>query len=173
MSDQFPEFIERLLGHEGGYSNDPKDPGNWTGGKVGVGVLKGTKFGIAANTYPDLDIRNLTRDQAINIYRRDFWDAAGLGNLHPAIGYQMLDGAINSGLSRGTKFLQDAARVTVDGKIGPITRAAVQAADHNDIVMRFNAYRLRFMKDLPQWSTYSRGWADRIAANLLYAADDN
>ena len=72
----FDAYIERVLAHEGAYSDDRSDPGNWTGGRVGSGVLKGTKYGIAANTYPNLDIRNLTRDQAVEIYRRDFWEAS-------------------------------------------------------------------------------------------------
>ena len=55
----FEKAFERLIGHEGGYSTDRNDPGNWTGGKVGSGTFKGTKYGIAANTYPNLDIKNL------------------------------------------------------------------------------------------------------------------
>ena len=61
----FDEAFRRLIGHEGGYSTDRRDPGNWTGGKVGVGVLKGTKYGIAANTYPNLDIKNLVVFQKV------------------------------------------------------------------------------------------------------------
>lgn len=53
----FDKAFDRLIGHEAGYSNDRRDPGNWTGGIVGKGQLKGTKFGIAANTYPNLDIK--------------------------------------------------------------------------------------------------------------------
>lgn len=161
MADQFPKFINRLLGHEGGYVNDPKDPGGET------------KFGISKRTYPTLDIKNLTRDQAVAIYRRDFWDAAGMGLLSPVIGFQMLDGAVNSGIDRATRWLQTAARVTADGKIGPVTRAAVEAADQNDLVLRFLGTRLQFMTDLSTWDRFGRGWARRIATNLMLAADDN
>ena len=57
----FDKAFELLIGHEGGYTTNPKDAGNWTGGKQGVGVNKGTKYGIAANSYPSLDIKNLTQ----------------------------------------------------------------------------------------------------------------
>ena len=73
----FDQAFDRLNGHEGAFSDDPKDPGNWTGGRVNVGELKGTKYGIAANTYGDLDIKSLTLDDAKKIYYRDWWLKAG------------------------------------------------------------------------------------------------
>ncbi|MDH1334083.1 hypothetical protein N5D77_07565 [Comamonas thiooxydans] len=68
----FDKAFDRLIGHEGKFTNNPKDDGNWTGGKQDRGELKGTKFGIAANTYPHLDIKSLTIEQAKAIYREDF-----------------------------------------------------------------------------------------------------
>ena len=173
MADHFDRFIRRILSHEGGYSVDPKDPGNYTGGKVGVGQLKGTKYGIAANTYPHLDIKNLTWDQAAAIYRRDYWQAARADELPPAVGFQLLDGAVNSGVRRATQWLQRAARVADDGILGPISMAAIAKADPSDLVMRFLAERLDFMTGLSNWSAHGRGWARRIAANLRHGAEDN
>lgn len=173
MADNFDTFIRRILSHEGGYSVDPKDPGNYTGGRVGVGALKGTKFGIAANTYPTLDIKNLTWDQAAALYRRDFWDSAKASILPPAVGFQLLDGAVNSGVRRATQWLQRAARVADDGILGPASLAAIKAADPNDLVFRFLAERLDFMTGLTNWPNHGKGWARRIAANLRLAADDN
>lgn len=172
-TDPFPMLIDRLLSHEGGYSSDRADPGNWTGGSVGVGQLKGTKFGIAANTYPMLDIKALTRTQAIAIYRRDFWDRARCGQLPVAVGFQLLDGAVNSGIAQATRWLQRAAGVADDGLIGPQSLAAIRRTDPNDLVLRFNAERLDFMTRLRNWGRHGKGWARRIAANLRYAAIDN
>ena len=173
MADHFDKFIRRILSHEGGYSTDRSDPGNWTGGKVGVGTLKGTKYGIAANTYPTLDIKNLTWDQAAAIYRRDYWLASKADKLPPAVGFQLLDGAVNSGVRRATQWLQRAARVADDGIIGPVTQRAIDAADPSDLVMRFVAERLDFMTGLSNWPNHGRGWARRIAANLRHGAEDN
>lgn len=172
MADQFDTFIRRILSHEGGFSDNRNDPGNWTGGKVGVGKLNGTKFGIAANTYPTLNIKALTWEQAVEIYRRDFWKASKADTLPPAVGFQLLDGAVNSGIARATRWLQRAALVAEDGVLGPVSRAAIQKADPSDLVLRFLAERLDFMTGLQAWPTFGKGWARRIAANARYGAED-
>lgn len=171
--DTFNIFIDRLLSHEGGYSEDPKDPGNWTGGVVGSGTLKGTKFGIAANSYPTLDIKNLTRALAIAIYKRDFWLHARCDKLPDVVAFQLLDGAVNSGIPQATRWLQRSVGVADDGMIGPITLDAIFSTDSNDIVFRFLAERLDFMTRLKNWSNHGRGWVRRIATNLRFAAQDN
>ncbi len=169
----FDQAFDRLIGHEAGFSNDPKDPGNWTGGKPGVGILKGTKFGIAANTYPDLDIANLTLSTAKAIYKRDWWLKVGADEIDGAIIFQLWDFAVNAGMGTAKRALQRAVKVADDGKIGPMTIAAVKAMTVTDVLMRFNAQRLRFYTSLSTWPTYGKGWTNRVAGNLDYAADDS
>ncbi len=169
----FDEAFRRLVGHEGGYSTDKRDAGNWTGGKVGVGTLKGTKFGLAANTYPSLDIKNITLAQAKEIYKKDWWDKLGGHGLHSAITFQLWDFAINAGKKRAIIELQQVAGVTTDGIIGPKTIEAVNALDLNDVLLSLTAERLKFYTSLGTWSTYGKGWTNRVADNLKYAAQDN
>lgn len=169
----FDEAFKRLIGHEGGYSTDRRDPGNWTGGRVGVGTLKGTKFGLAANTYPNLDIKNLTLAQAKAIYKKDWWDKLGADGMHSAIVFQLWDFAINAGKSRAIKELQQAVGVPADGIIGPQTLAAVNAHDLNDVILSLTAERLKFYTSLNTFKTYGKGWTNRVADNLKYAAQDN
>ncbi|MGR2670563.1 glycosyl hydrolase 108 family protein [Acinetobacter soli] len=169
----FEIAFQRLIGHEGGYSNDRNDPGNWTGGKVGLGFLKGTKFGLAANTYPKLDIKNITVVEAKEIYKRDWWDKLGADQLHPAIVYQLWDFAINAGKSRAVKELQQVAGVPDDGIIGPKTISAVKIMEVNDVLLRLAAERLKFYTSLSTWDRYGKGWTNRVAENLIYAAQDN
>ena len=169
----FEIAFQRLIGHEGGYSNDRNDPGNWTGGKVGLGFLKGTKFGLAANTYPKLDIKNITVVEAKEIYKRDWWDKLGADQLHPAIVYQLWDFAINAGKSRAVKELQRVAGVPDDGIIGPKTISAVKVMEVNDVLLRLAAERLKFYTSLSTWDRYGKGWTNRVAENLIYAAQDN
>lgn len=169
----FDEAFRRLIGHEGGYTIDRRDPGNWTGGKVGVGELKGTKYGIAANTYPNLDIKNLSLAQAKEIYKKDWWDKLGGNGLHSAITFQLWDFAINAGKKRAIQELQQAVGVTADGIIGPKTMEAVNAHDLNDVILTLTAERLRFYTSLKTWPTYGKGWTNRVADNLKYAAQDN
>lgn len=167
----FEKAFQRLIKHEGGYSDDSRDPGNWTGGKVGRGELKGTKFGIAANTYPHLDIKNLTLQQAKEIYKEDFWDV--LGSAHSAIKFQFFDAAVNHGAGNATRLLQRAAGVADDGLWGPRSQAALDAMDTNDVLLRFVGHRLKFWASLSIFDTYGRGWTRRGADNLLLAAEDN
>ena len=169
----FDEAFKRLIGHEGGYSTDRRDTGNWTGGRVGVGTLKGTKFGLAANTYPNLDIKNLTLAQAKAIYKKDWWDKLGADGMHSAIVFQLWDFAINAGKSRAIKELQQAVGVPADGIIGPQTLAAVNAHDLNDVILSLTAERLKFYTSLSTFKTYGKGWTNRVADNLKYAAQDN
>ncbi|WP_166168462.1 glycoside hydrolase family 108 protein [Acinetobacter sp. SA01] len=169
----FDEAFRRLIGHEGGYSKDSRDPGNWTLGKVGVGTLKGTKYGLAANTYPNLDIKNLTLEQAKEIYKKDWWDKLGGHGLHSAITFQLWDFAINAGRSRAIKELQQAVGVTADGVIGPKTIEAVNAQDLNDVLLSLTAERLKFYTSLDSFKTYGKGWTNRVAENLKFAAQDN
>lgn len=168
----FDAAFDRLIGSEGGFTIDPKDPGNWTGGRVNVGELKGTKYGIAANTYPDIDIKNLTLAQAKAIYYRDWWLKIGADQIDTAIVYQMWDFAVNAGMSTSRRALQRAARVADDGQIGNVTLAAVKAMSVTDVLMRFAAQRLRYYTSLSTWPTYGKGWTNRVAGDLDYASED-
>lgn len=157
----FPAFVERVLSHEGGYVNDPRDPGGET------------KFGIAKRSYPQLDIKNLTRQHAIEIYRRDFWHRVRGDDLPRAVAFQALDAAVNHGMGNAVRWLQRAAGVADDGVIGPVTMAAINRADAADLVLLFNAERLDFYARLRTFDTFGRGWARRVSENLRHAAKDN
>lgn len=169
----FDVCFDRLIGHEGEFSNDPKDPGNWTGGRFNVGVLLGTKYGIAANTYPDLDIKNLTLDKAKEIYWRDWWLKAGAEYLTKDMVYQMWQFAINAGMSNARRCLQRAVGVADDGLIGPVTIEAIKKMDPKDIPLRFIGFVLKHYTSLENFTRYGRGWTNRSADALFYAAEDN
>jgi len=154
-------FIDRILSNEGGYVLNPADPGGET------------KFGIAKRWHPNVDIMNLTRQQAIDIYHVEFWNSGGFEAYPDGVGFQTLDAAVNHGIPQANKLLQQAVGVKADGEIGPITHAAVKAMDETDILFRFIAYRLRFWTSLNTWATFGAGWANRAADDLLYAAQDS
>ncbi|MBO9613409.1 MAG: hypothetical protein J7619_11970 [Dyadobacter sp.] len=125
----FEQAIGYVLSEEGGFTAKESDAGNWTGGKIGKGILKGTKFGISAASYPDEDIRNLTKDRAKFLYKRDFWDEIK-GDLLPGkISLHVLDFAVNAGPVVAIRELQRAAGVVVDGLIGPKTLKAAANVD--------------------------------------------
>lgn len=157
----FRTYIDRILGSEGGYVNDPRDPGGET------------NWGIAKRFYPDLDIAHITRDQAIEIYYRDFWARLGGGSaLANALVFQLLDAGVNHGIGNAVRMLQRAVGVLDDGNIGALTLAAIVLLPVDKVIMRFNAERVDFYTKLAGWDTFGRGWARRVALNLRYAAEE-
>lgn len=168
----FDTAFERVIGHEGGYSLHQNDPGNWTGGRKGLGTLKGTRYGISAASYPDEDIAGMTLARAKQLYRRDFWNRAQADLFHPAVAYQTFDAAVNHGTGNAIRFLQRALDVADDGIVGEVTLAALADDDVDDVLKRFNAARIRFYVKLRTFDDFGRGWMARVAQNLEYAADD-
>lgn len=161
----FEDVFDRTLGHEGGYSNDPKDPGGET------------NWGISKRSYPDLNIRELSRDQAREIYRRDFWNRINGDRLvereFDGVAFQLFDFAVNSGIETAVRYLQRAVGVADDGFWGPISQSALERISESDLIMMLNAERLDFMTRLRNWPHASRGWSRRIARNLRYGAEDS
>ena len=139
---------------EGGYVNSPADPGGET------------KFGISKRSYPNLDIRALTLDQAKTIYRRDFWDSIRADDLPPEVRFHIFDARVNSGRGNAVRWLQRAVWVADDGILGPVTMRAIARCDANALAARVNGIRLDFMSRLSTWDSFSRGWTRRIADNL-------
>ncbi len=152
-----PKCLQISLSHEGGFTKDKRrDPGNSTGGKVGKGVLKGTKFGVAAASYPHLDIPNLTLADIRPIYEKNYWRPIN-GDLLPAgIDLASLHFGINSGVSRSARSLQSVLGVKQDGRIGGETVKAAIISDGKAVIKKLCAKRLSFMQSLAIWKTYKR-----------------
>lgn len=117
MSERFDSLIEEILLHEGGYVSDPADPGGET------------NYGISARAHPDVDIANLTEDQAREIYRKEYWRAWMDKINDPVLCLQVFDFAVNAGLPRAATFLQRTVGVADDSIVGPITLKAVNRID--------------------------------------------
>lgn len=151
----FDACFDRLLGHEGGYVCSPADPGG------------ATKYGISKRAYPGEDIENLTVERAKEIYLRDYWGPAGCDAVPDAVRFDLFDAAVNNGVRAAIKLLQRAVKEPEDGVLGPLTLQAAQSASPGLLRARFNGGRLALMAALPQWPAFGRGWAMRIADNLL------
>ena len=155
----FDTAFERLIGIEGGYVNDPDDPGGET------------KFGISKRSYPGVDIKALTRDDAKAIYLRDFWDVLG-DSVPPAVKFQAFDFGVNSGIQTAIRKLQTAIGVADDGHWGPISAAKCASMSVTDVIALFVAERLDYWRRLTNWPKYGNGWAGRAATDLRYMAAD-
>lgn len=164
----FRRAFDRLIDHEGGFQNDPRDRGNWTGGAVGVGECRGTKYGISAAAYPHEDIAGLTLERAGDLYRRDYWRPAGCDVLPDLLRFDVFDAAVNSGVRAAIKLLQRAVGVTADGEFGPRTLRATQDMRPEALFVLFNVERLRWLSGLSadKWVAFGRGLVRRVAWNL-------
>lgn len=162
--DNFARCFAFTLGVEGGYTNNPTDPGNWTGGAVGHGELRGTKYGISAASYPALDISKLSEVDAQAIYRRDFYAPLHGDELKLPVAMVAFDAAVNAGLRRSVCWLQQAAGLTADGVLGPKTLAAFGNTDAVALAREALARRIDFYSRVPGWANFGLGWTRRVIA---------
>jgi len=147
----------------GGWTINPNDPGNWTGGRKGVGQLKGTKYGIAANTYPDLDIKNLTLEQADAIYIRDYWPKAWGDDWPEGFDQITYDATVNSGPGRGPLWTCKALGYSKADRSAPKKAASLPVNEKVAAIKRAVAIRLSFLRALGTWSIFGKGWGGRCA----------
>ena len=155
---KFSEIMEKVLKHEGGYVNDPDDPGGET------------KYGIAKRSHPEVDIKNLTLDGALDIYKRLYWTPSKADKLVPELRLCYFDGVVNMGQGRMVRVLQKACnnkngrgkKIAVDGRIGRMTLKASENLEHE----RLKAFRLLYYADLirknPVLEKYYFGWCRRV-----------
>nr|WP_210340258.1 glycoside hydrolase family 108 protein [Microvirga splendida] len=146
--------------HEGGFVHHPGDPGG------------ATKFGITRETlsrargYPAsvTDVRELTRAEAVALYRRLYWDAVRADELPPGLDLAVFDLAVNSGPVRAVRMLQTTLGVPADGLMGPVTLKAAGEADLPQAIRRLTRARLGFLGRLAAWPVFGRGWRRRVLA---------
>jgi lysozyme family protein len=153
--------FDRGITHEQGYVNDPKDPGGET------------NWGISKRSYPNIDIKNLSKEGAKEIYKRDFWDLIKADKLHDGVAWQLFDFAINSGIQTAIRYYQRALGVADDGHWGPVSQAASEAMTETDQIMLIVAERMDLQTRLKNWPDHGKGWTRRNAANLRFGAQDS
>ena len=142
--------VNTTLGFEGGYVNDQNDSGGET------------KYGISKKAYPDLDIKNLTIEQARNIYKKDYWDRCKCAFMPDALSIALFDFAVNSGIKRAVRYLQRALGVTVDGVIGNQTIGACNRIPTRIVLEKYIRYRQEYLMSLKSWKYYGNGWGRRV-----------
>ena len=156
MDDAFACAVEKVLKHEGGYVHHPSDPGGET------------NFGISKRSYPSLDIKNLTRDEAVEIYRGDWWDRYGFGAIeNAAVAGFLFDLAVNMGAHTAVRLLQEALDETAgtslepDGVVGPATIEAVDSHSNPDHLLdRFRLKAVEYYLSLHH-PEFLAGWIRR------------
>ncbi len=169
MSPAFLAAFALLIDHEKGFTDDPRDRGNWTPD----GVLRGTKYGISARQYPHLDIRNLTLEEARAVYLADYWNRVRADDLPPRLAFLAFDAAVNNGVPAASRWLQAAVGADPDGIVGPGTvqraREAVARWGETEVCGLFQARRIVGMAAMKDWAVFANGWAKRLALLMWQA----
>src|SRR5262245_24871763 len=158
-ASSYHEALARLLVHEGGNDDDPRDPG----GRTSRGILqrewdawRGSHSGLPA------DVWRAPQDQVEAIYRQKYWDALRGDDLPAGVDYAVFDYGVNSGIGRAARVLQRLVGSTVDGEVGPDTIAAATRANAGKLIEAICDERLAFLQGLRTWPTFGKGWSRRV-----------
>lgn len=160
MKANFGIALAHVLRHEGGYVFHKLDPG----GMTNLGVTKRVLESWTGKPASEADMRALNPIKVAPLYRARYWDAVRGDDLPAGVDYAVFDAAVNSGPVQAAKWLQRAMGVADDGKIGPATLAAVCAMPAVDVVAAFTERRRQFLKGLPTWGTFGKGWDRRVTS---------
>jgi lysozyme family protein len=147
-----------VLSAEGGYVDDPQDPGGAT--NMGITLSELSVWRHTAVT--KADVQALTSTEAAAIYRANYWNATRCPDMPPGVDLMVFDAAVNNGTGRSAKFLQQAVDVAQDGSIGPATLTAVAAAPVAPLITALASERTAFYQSLSTFSRFGAGWLARV-----------
>jgi len=156
-TDSFDFAVKIILEEEGGFVNNAKDPGGET------------KYGISKRQYPDVDIINLTEEQAIDIYHQDYWNPVSGDDLPKPLALCVFDCAVNQGVGAAIRLLQSSLGATVDGVIGPQTRTLIRQKPGKRLINDFMAWRGVKYAGTRNFDAFGHGWMKRLM-RVHYAA---
>lgn len=175
---QFRRCLDLVFGFEGGFSDHPLDRGGPTNLGITLDTLTGWRRKMAGGAGQAVavtaeDVRNLSRDDATEIYRAEYWNALNCDNLPAGVDLVVFDFGVNAGPVRAARLLQQAVHVDQDGQVGKITTGAAQSIDPAHIINTFSNGRMEHYRSLGNWETFKDGWTRRtqeIAAAALEMA---
>jgi lysozyme family protein len=149
---QFNDYLKVILKHEGGYVNNSSDPGGET------------NYGISKRSYPGLDIKNITTEDASNIYYNDYWVKLNIDKIsNEDLKLHIFDMSVNAGIKVAVKLLQSIVKTTQDGIVGSITLSKV---NNEDLVDKYKESRINYYNNLvdknPKLSIFLKGWISRV-----------
>ena len=158
MKENWDASFEMVLKHEGGFVNHPKDPG----GMTNLGVTQRAWEGYVGKPVDEAFMRKLTPEVVKPFYKTMYWDKIKGDQLPAGVDYAAYDLAVNSGVGRAAKYLQQIAGVTADGVIGPRSMEAIKKCDAEGVVDKICNMRMTFLKGLGTFETFGKGWTIRV-----------
>lgn len=158
MKANFDQSFQWVIAHEGGYVNDPADPG----GPTNLGVTLASWQAYVGHPVTALDIEALTLDAVKPFYKSQVWDLVKGDELASGIDYAVFDCAVNSGPSRAIRLLQSICNVVPDGIIGPETIRSVGSRNVLNLIDEYCQERLNYLRTLSTWARFGNGWTNRV-----------
>lgn len=155
-AENFATALAFTLEAEGGWSDNPADPGGAT--------MKGITFGTFLEHYPGAtlnDLRNITDTQVADIYRHGYWNAVKGDDLPAGVDLSVFDMGVNAGPGRSTRILQDAVGSKADGIIGPITMKAIKGVSPIALIHVLASEQQNYYEGLRSFDTFGEGWTKR------------
>jgi lysozyme family protein len=151
--------LERVLAHEGGYTNHPSDPGGPT--NFGITIHDYRRY-INANGNA-ADVRNMKLAEAAKIYRARYWDALRCDELPAGLDYAVFDYGVNSGIGRAARVMQRLLGQAPTGTMTDAAIAGIRSAGAPALIARLCDERLAFLKALKTWPVFGAGWGRRVS----------
>ena len=168
----FQYALTHVLAMEGGWSNDPADPGGATNFGITIGDFaryRGVALDSVNRATLEAELKTISQDVVRAIYHDRYWLPARCPDLAAAPAVMHFDAAVNHGLGRAARLLQEAAQTPVDAEIGPVTLAAVRAGEEIALIERYAELRRAAYRRLPIFARFGRGWLARVDATLAAA----
>jgi len=159
MKNNFEQCLALVLRSEGGFVQNPKDPG----GATNLGVTKATYESYVGRSVDADEMKGLTPDTVAPLYKKMYWDKVRGDDMPAGVDYALFDLAVNSGPRQATKFIQNIASVPADGLMGDRTVQQVNTLDPADTVAKLCNERLQFLQQLNTWDTFGKGWSKRVS----------
>lgn len=168
--DDFNQAFTDLIGLEGKYSNDDRDPGNWTGGAINVGELKGTMYGVSAASYPKEDIAALTLQRAKAIYLTDYWNKLRCSTLPSPIAVALFKEGVNLGVEGAAKAFQRSLKDhQIDGVIGQVTIGLATSTAPKEVLCNFLSECAYAYTQMGNFNIDGKGWLSRVIKTAVEA----
>lgn len=162
MNRNFARALSAVLKDEGGYVDNPSDPGGATNMGITRMTLAAWRKVVPYTSLPKSAVKALTPAEAGDIYRANYWNAIKGDQLPDGLDYAVFDFAVNSGPGRAAKVLQSVLGVTADGQIGPETLAAASRANVAKVINELCDERMAFLEALPTYGVFGNGWKARV-----------
>ena len=173
MINNFSKSLDNILKAEGGFTADPKDPGNHLpdgrAGCTNMGVTQAAWEEYLGHKVSIADMQALTKEQVGKFYKNKYWDRVMGDALPMGLDFLAASFAINAGVGSSAKLIQKCVNSVPDGMIGPRTLQVISGVDSKELIEKFSEAKEQYYKSLKLFSLYGHGWLNRVASEKAIA----